>query len=114
MGHQQAIKFTGFIWLTVAVISLLYGAASHNDRVMTLTRRLSWERRVRNIWLIAMALLFLVSVSELVVGTGGHISVWRGLALSSVYVGFCLTQRRLFSPASRRAVRSLRHRQLID
>lgn len=69
---------------------------------------------MRNIGLMAMALLFLVSVSALIVGTGDHVSVWRGLALSSMYIGFCLTQRRLFTPASRRSARSLRHRQLVD
>lgn len=69
---------------------------------------------MRNIWLTAMALLFLVSVAALVVGGGEYVSVWRGLALSSIYVGFCLTQRRLFTPASRRVVKSLRGRQLVD
>jgi hypothetical protein len=61
-----------------------------------------------------MVLLFLVSVSQLVVGTGDHESIWRGLALSSMYVGFCLTQRRLFTPASRRVARSPRDRELVD
>ncbi len=69
---------------------------------------------MRNISLIAMALLFLVSISELVIGSGAYVSVWRGLALSSIYVGFCFTQRRLFTPASRRVPKSLRDRQLVD
>lgn len=61
--------------------------------------------RLRQLCLLAAALLFLCSASVLLLGVGANLSFWRGLALSSLYLGFCLTQRRLFAPSSRSLIR---------
>jgi O-antigen ligase len=70
--------------------------------------------RIRQLCLIAAALLFLGSASVLLLGVGTNLSFWRGLALSSLYLSFCLTQRRLFVPASRQLVRHDRRVRSIE
>jgi hypothetical protein len=69
---------------------------------------------VRNICLMAAGMIFLLSVARLTLGVGGDVSVWRGLALSSLYLGFCLMQRRLFTPPSKASLGLQRRNQLID
>ena len=69
---------------------------------------------MRRLCLIAMGVLFLFSVSELVLGAGGDVGIWRGLALSSLYLSICLMQRRKYVPSSRWAIRPRRYSQLID
>ena len=78
------------------------------------SKRLPLEYLVRNICLIATGLLFLFSVSELALVAGGNISIWRGLALSSLYLSICLMQRRLFVPSSKVAIRPKRHSQHVS
>lgn len=80
----------------------------------TFPRRLSGDHRVRNVCLLAAGALFLLSVFKLLLGVGGDVGIWRGVALASLYVGFCLMQRRLFTPPSRAAARLGRHGQLLD
>ena len=78
------------------------------------SKHLPLEYLVRNVCLIATGLLFLFSVSELVLGTGGKISIWRGLALSSLYLSICLMERRLFVQSSKVAIRSKRRSQHVN
>jgi hypothetical protein len=78
------------------------------------SRHLAREHLVRKLCLIATGLLFLFSVSELVLGAGGDVGIWPGLALSSLYLGICLMQRRQYVPSSRWAIRPRRYSQLID
>jgi hypothetical protein len=81
----------------------------------TFARHLRRDYRVRNICLIATGLLFLLSVSELIVGVNSdNVGIWRGLALSSLYLNVCLTQKRLFVPPSRQVIRSRWHSQHGD
>jgi hypothetical protein len=72
------------------------------------SKRLPLEYLVRKVCPIATGLLFLFSVYELVLGAGGKVSIWRGLALSSLYLSICLMQRRLFVPSSKVAIRPKR------
>jgi hypothetical protein len=80
----------------------------------TSSKHLARERLVRRLCLIATGLLFLFSVTELVLGAGGKIGIWPGLALSSLYLSICLMQRRQYVPSSRWAIRPRRYSQLID
>jgi hypothetical protein len=50
--------------------------------------------------MLAAALLFALSVYELTFHTSTNAGTWRGLALTSLYLVMCLTQRRLFAPRS--------------
>jgi hypothetical protein len=54
------------------------------------------------------ALLFVLSIVELILRPGNDPAVWRGLALSSLYLLICLSQRRLFAPARTRHNRRVR------
>jgi hypothetical protein len=56
--------------------------------------------RLRNLAFVVAGLVFAFAVSRLLSGAGEDVGVWRGLALSSLYLGFCLTQRRLFTRAA--------------
>jgi hypothetical protein len=47
------------------------------------------------------ALLFAFSVYELIFHPSADNGTWRGLALSSLYLVMCLTQRRLFTLGKR-------------
>lgn len=58
--------------------------------------------------MILSALLFVLSIAELIFRPGTDAALWRGMALSSLYLLMCLSQRRLFAPA--RARGNLRHR----
>jgi hypothetical protein len=80
----------------------------------TFPRCLSGDHRVRNICLLAAGAVFLLSVFELLSGVGGEVGIWRGLALASLYLGFCLMQRRLFTPPSRAATRLGQRGQWLD
>lgn len=80
----------------------------------TFSRRSLRDYRVRNFCLVATGLLFLLSVAELVLRASGDVSIWRGLALSSLYLSFCLMQRRLFVPSSRAVAKPRRQGQLLD
>ncbi|PXV56070.1 hypothetical protein SAMN04487785_11064 [Dyella jiangningensis] len=51
------------------------------------------------------ALLFALSIAELLLRSGEDAALWRGLALSSLYLLMCLSQRRLFAPARSHAYR---------
>jgi hypothetical protein len=106
-------SFMRSIWQSHFAISHLYGTQPHNDGMKTLTRRLPLENVVRTVCLIAMGALFLFSVSELVRGAGGDVSVWRALALSSLYLSICLMQRRQFALSSRGAIRSSRLSEFV-
>ncbi|WP_114239556.1 hypothetical protein [Dyella sp. C9] len=65
----------------------------------TIPRPLSYSQRLRSLGVVVAALVFLVAVARLLAGAGEDVGLWRGLALSSLYIGFCLTQRRLFTRA---------------
>jgi hypothetical protein len=80
----------------------------------TFPRRLSGDHRVRNACLLAAAALFLLSVFKLLSGVGGDVGLWRGVALASLYVSFCLMQRRVFTPPSKAAPPLGRRGQLLD
>ena len=80
----------------------------------TVSRRLPGEYVVRKICLIATGLIFVLSVSVLVLHAGGDVSVWRGLALGSLYLSICLMRRRRFVPSSRVAIIARRRSQLIN
>ncbi|KLD65194.1 hypothetical protein Y882_03720 [Dyella japonica DSM 16301] len=58
--------------------------------------------------MVLSALLFALSIVELILRPGDDAAVWRGLALSSLYLLICLSQRRLFAPARTRDNRRLR------
>lgn len=58
--------------------------------------------------MIIAALLFALSVAELLLHPGGNLAMWRGLALSSLYLVMCLSQRRLFAPTRSRGERRIR------
>lgn len=66
----------------------------------------------RHVLLLTCALLFAASIYKLMIGAGAEAGVWRGAALTSLYLGFCITQRRLFTPA-RRYVDSLPRERFI-
>jgi len=78
------------------------------------SQRLPIEYLVRKVCRIATGLLFLLSVSELVLGTAGKVSIWRGLALSSLYLCICMMQRRLFVPSSKVAIGPKRRSQHVS
>jgi hypothetical protein len=56
----------------------------------------------RTVGIILAALLFVLSVATLIWRPGDDAALWRGLALSSLYLTICLGQRRLFVPARAR------------
>ncbi|WP_239951126.1 hypothetical protein [Dyella terrae] len=56
--------------------------------------------------MILSTLLFALSIVELLLRPGQDAALWRGLALSSLYLVMCLSQRRLFAPA-----RTYQHRR---
>jgi hypothetical protein len=113
-SYRRQEIFTLSIWRTDSSISHLYGAQSHNNCMRNFSQHLPLEYLVRNVCLIATGLLFLFSVSELVLGTGCKISIWRGLALSSLYLSICLMERRLFVQSSKVAIRSKRRSQHVN
>ena len=61
-------------------------------------RRFSRQHSLRGICMAAAALLFVISVAALMLRPGSDTALWRGLALSALYLALCLTQRRLFAP----------------
>ena len=88
-------------------ISILYelpddniGMAIHTNR----TRAIGW----RTAGMVLSALLLALSIVELMLRPGDDAALWRGLALSSLYLLICLSQRRLFAPARRRHNQRLR------
>ncbi|MDR3447785.1 hypothetical protein [Dyella sp.] len=86
-------------------ISLLYEEHTDNARMKTHThqhRSIGW----RAVGMILSALLFALSIVELLLRPGQDAALWRGLALSSLYLVMCLSQRRLFAPA-----RTYQHRR---
>jgi hypothetical protein len=58
--------------------------------------------------IIVSALLFVLSLIALMLRPGDDAAIWRGLALSSLYVAICLSQRRLFVPTRARSNRRSR------
>jgi hypothetical protein len=86
----------------------------HNRRMKISPRFFIRAHPVRNLCLTATGSLFLFSVGELVVGTGGNVGVWCGLALVSAYLGICLMQRRQYFPSSRWAIKPRRYSQFVD
>ncbi|AIF47561.1 hypothetical protein [Dyella japonica] len=79
-------------------ISLLYDARTDNAGMKTHThhsRSIGW----RTAGIILSALLFVLALAELMLRPGNDAAIWRGLALSSLYLVMCLSQRRLFAPA---------------
>lgn len=56
----------------------------------------------RTVGIILSALLFVLSLVELMLRPDSDAAIWRGLALSSLYLTICLSQRRLFVPARAR------------
>jgi len=61
------------------------------------------HRRPRHQWRtfgIAVSIaLFVLSIAQLVMLPHEDAGMWRGIALSSLYLVACLSQRRLWSPA---------------
>jgi hypothetical protein len=86
----------------------------HNDGMKTSSKYLARERLIRRLCLIATGMLFLFSAFELVLGAGGDVGIWRGMALSSLYLSICLMQRRHYVPSSRWVIRPRRYSQLVD
>lgn len=85
-----------------ASISLLYDAHADNVGMKTTTHRyrsIGW----RATGMILAAMLFVLSIAELILRPGADAAIWRGLALSSLYLVMCLSQRRLFAPARARS-----------
>ena len=85
----------------IADISILYdvpdnnvGMAIHSNQ----PRTFGW----RTACMTLAAALFALSIVQLIMRPGDDSAVWRGLALSSLYLLVCLTQRRLFAPARSR------------
>ena|SRR5580693_5548652 len=88
-------------------ISILYGTAAENTGMDTNTKHpyvFSW----RAAGIIVSALLFVLSLIALMLRPGDDSAIWRGLALSSLYVAICLSQRRLFVPTRARSNRRSR------
>lgn len=82
-------------------ISLLYVATADNDGMETGMKH-SFVIGWRTVGIILAALLFALSVAALIWRPGDDAALWRGLALSSLYLTICLGQRRLFVPARAR------------
>jgi|GEM_PF-5638717 hypothetical protein len=61
---------------------------------------------MRSIGFIAAADLFLLALFELLHADGGDVTMWRGIALSALYLCVCLGRRRAVSPSSRSPVLS--------
>lgn len=55
--------------------------------------------RWRALGITLSLLLLALSLGELLWQAGNDAPMWRGIALSSLYLGLCLSQRRLFAPA---------------
>lgn len=68
------------------------------------SRRMSW----RATGMILAALLFVLSLAELILRPAADTAIWRGLALSSLYLVMCLSQRRLFAPVRTQGQRRIR------
>ncbi|WP_199099389.1 hypothetical protein [Dyella sp. ASV21] len=79
----------------------------------TAFRRLSLDLRWRHVLLLVSALLFAAAIYKLMLGAGADAGIWRGVALSALYLGFCLTQRRLFTPSSRHYAEPLPRERLL-
>lgn len=78
--------------------SILYDAAPDNGHMKYATQSMHRPLPWRGIGIAIATVLFAASVAELLTRHSGHDATWRGLALSSLYVALCLTQRRLFGP----------------
>jgi hypothetical protein len=65
---------------------------------------------MRSIGFIAAADLFLLALFELLHADGGDTNMWRGIALSALYVCVCLGRRRTTSPSSSPVTAGLSHR----
>lgn len=63
----------------------------------TMTSTPSQPLPMRGLCAVVAALLFAFSVYELMLHPSADNGTWRGLALSSLYLVMCLTQRRLFA-----------------
>jgi len=62
---------------------------------MQRTHPMGW----RTTGMIVSAMLFALSITELMLRAGTDAPMWRGMALTSLYLVLCLSQRRLFAPA---------------
>lgn len=88
-------------------VSILYEPPDDNGRMAihsNRTRTIGW----RTTGMVLSALLFALSLLQLILRPDGDAAVWRGLALASLYLLLCLSQRRLFAPARMRYNRRLR------
>lgn len=88
------------------VISILYESPDDNSDMAIHTNRsraIGW----RTAGMVLSGLLFALSIVQLILRPGDDAAVWRGLALSSLYLLICLSQRRLFAPARTRHNRRL-------
>jgi hypothetical protein len=56
---------------------------------------------MRSLGFIAAADLFLLALFELLHATDGDVSMWRGIALSALYLCVCLGRRRTAQSSSR-------------
>lgn len=89
-------------------IAHLYAASLHHIGMAILH---GTHSAMRSIGFIAAADLFLLALFELLHADGGDVSMWRGIALSALYLCVCLGRRRAVSPSSESPVISgLTHR----
>jgi len=65
------------------------------------SRFIAW----RSTGMILSALLFVLAIAELMIRPSTDAAMWCGMALSSLYLLMCLSQRRLFAPARTRGHR---------
>jgi hypothetical protein len=105
---RQAGSLRDLYGASLGAISLLYEAPIDNACMKTPMQH-SYSIRWRGAGMILSALLFVLSIAELMLRPGEDAALWRGLALSSLYLVMCLSQRRLFTPA--RSHGNLRHRR---
>lgn len=61
--------------------------------------------RWRALGLVLSGLVLTLSITQLILRPGEDSGMWRGIALSSLYLALCLAQRRLFSGARTRGNR---------
>ena len=69
---------------------------------MNIVPRDSCKSGWRTVGITLAALLFALSVVELMLQADGDAGTWRGLALASLYLALCLGQRHPFAPARHR------------
>jgi|KBSMisStaDraftv2_1062788.scaffolds.fasta_scaffold1185265_1 hypothetical protein len=88
-------------------IAHLYAAAPHHIGMAILQGSYTG---MRSIGFIAAADLFLLALFELLHADGGDANMWRGIALSALYLCVCLGRRRATSSSSSSIPVGLSHR----